>query len=153
MTLFACLSPPLPAPPPTASPSAAPSPSAADEPENQQEQHRADRGVDDRSDNTHANVDAELRQQPVADEGAYDSDDEVAEDPIPGAAHDLAGQPSGNDADQQDDEETFTRHDTLSQISTESGRPLTAALPSGGKAAHPPPRAVHCGANGQARSV
>src|SRR5437016_1186682 len=118
---FACLSPTLPAPAPTASPSAAPAPSAspaasaANEPENQQKQHRADRGVDDRSDNAHANVDAELRQQPVADEGAYDSDDEVADDPIPRAAHDLAGQPSCNDADQQDDEETFTRHDTLSR--------------------------------------
>src|ERR1700730_2792050 len=122
MTLFACLSPTLPAPAPTAFPSAPPAPSppaspaaaAPDEPENQQEQHRADRGVDDRSDNTHPNVDAELRQQPVADEGPYDSDDEVADDPIPGTAHDMAGQPSGNDADQQDDEETFTGHDTLS---------------------------------------
>jgi hypothetical protein len=36
-------------------------------------QQRPDRGVDDRSDNAHANVE---RQQPVADEGSYDSDDE-----------------------------------------------------------------------------
>jgi hypothetical protein len=58
-------------------------------------------------------VDAELRQQPPADEGAYDSDDKVADDPIPGASHDLARQPSSDKADHDDDEKTFIRHDTL----------------------------------------
>ena len=42
-------------------------------------------------------MDAELRQKPATDEGAYDSNDEVADDPEPGAAHDLAGQPSGDE--------------------------------------------------------
>src|ERR1051326_639234 len=84
----------LPAPAPTAAQSASPSPapsaspvaSAANETESQKEQQSPDRGVDDRSDNARANVDVELRQQPVADEGSYDSDDEVADDPIPAAA-------------------------------------------------------------------
>jgi hypothetical protein len=34
----------------------------------------------------------------------------VADNPEPGALHDLAGQPSGNEADHQYDQETFTRH-------------------------------------------
>jgi len=46
-----------------------------------------------------AKVDAELGQQPRANEGSNDSDDEVTDDPEPGALHNLAGQPSCNDAD------------------------------------------------------
>jgi hypothetical protein len=62
-------------------------------------------------------MDAELRKQPAPDEGAHDSNEEIAEEPKPGALHDLAGQPSGNEADQQDDEETFARHVTSSRLS------------------------------------
>src|SRR5713226_122638 len=90
----------LPAPAPTASPSAAPaaSPPAspANEPDDQQEYQSANGGVDDRRDNASAKVDAELRQQPPADEGSYDADNEVTDEPEPGALHDLAGEPSGN---------------------------------------------------------
>ena len=53
-------------------------------------------------------MDAESRQQPTTDEGANDSNDEIADDPKAGASHNLAGQPAGNEADQQYDEETFT---------------------------------------------
>jgi hypothetical protein len=35
---------------------------------------------------------------------------EVADDPEPGALHDLARQPSGNEANHQYDQETFTQH-------------------------------------------
>jgi hypothetical protein len=34
-------------------------------------------------------MDAELRQQPTTNEGAYNSNDEIADDPKPGALHDL----------------------------------------------------------------
>jgi hypothetical protein len=102
-------------------PAPAPAASAANEFDNQEEYQRADRGVDDRRDNTHAKVDAESGQQPPANEGSYDSDDEVTDDPKPGALHDLARQPSCNEADHQYDKKTFTRHDTLSQISNEFG--------------------------------
>ena len=57
-----------------------------------------------------AEMDAELRQQPAPDEGADDSDDEIADDPEPGALHDLTRKPSGNQADKQDDEKAFARH-------------------------------------------
>ena len=43
-------------------------------------------------------------------EGAYNSNEEIADDPKPSALHDLAGQPSGDDADHQYDQETFARH-------------------------------------------
>jgi hypothetical protein len=75
----------LPAPAPT--PASAPTASAANEPENEEQQQRANRGVDDRRDNTDTKVDAELGQQPLADEGADDSNDEVTNDPKPGASH------------------------------------------------------------------
>jgi hypothetical protein len=84
----------LPTSPPTPSPS-----TSANEPDDQQQYQRADGGVDDRRNNARAKMDAELRKQPTTDKGAYDSNDEIAEDPKPGALHDLAGQPSGNEAD------------------------------------------------------
>ena len=114
----------LPAAAPTASPSAAPAtpPSAArpataaHQPDDQQEYQRADGGVDDRRDKARADVDAELRKQPAPDRGAYDADNEVADEPKPGALHDLAGELSCNEADHQYDEETFTRHGILSDL-------------------------------------
>src|SRR5580704_11768354 len=73
-------------------------------------------------------MDAELREQPTPDEGAYDSNEKIADNPKPGALHDLAGQPSGDEADHQYNQETFTRHihlrilsDIAGQISTRSG--------------------------------
>jgi hypothetical protein len=55
-------------------------------------------------------VEAELRKEPAANEGTRDSDKEVADNPKSGALHNLAGQPSGDEADQQYDQETFARH-------------------------------------------
>jgi len=46
-------------------------------------------------------------QQPVANEGADDPDEEVADESEAGASHDLARQPSGHEADQQYDKETL----------------------------------------------
>jgi hypothetical protein len=51
-----------------------------------------------------------LRKEPTANEGTSDSDEKVADNPEPGALHNLTGQPSGNEADHQYDQETFTRH-------------------------------------------
>src|SRR4051794_31655575 len=94
------------------SPAPAPAPSAAatNEPDEQQQNQSADRGVDDRRNDTGAEMDAEPRKDPAADESADDPDQEIADDAEPGALHDLACQPSGNEADQQDDQEAFTGH-------------------------------------------
>jgi hypothetical protein len=61
-------------------------------------------------------MNAELRKQPTADKGTDNSNDEIADDSKPGASHDLAGQPSGNEADQQYDQETFARHVPILQF-------------------------------------
>ena len=74
-------------------------PPAANESKDQEQQQRANSGVDDRGDNARAKVDVELGQQPPTDEGAYDADDEVVDDPVSGASDNLARQPSGNEAD------------------------------------------------------
>jgi hypothetical protein len=55
-------------------------------------------------------VDTELRKQPTPDEGAYDPNDEVTHNPKPGALNNLASKPSGNEANYQYDQETFTGH-------------------------------------------
>ena len=81
---------------------------APDEPDDEQQQDRADRGVEDRRDNSDAKMDTEARQQPAPDKGTDNSDDDVTEDAKPGAAHDLAGQPARDQADKQDYQEAFT---------------------------------------------
>jgi hypothetical protein len=98
----------LPASSPNTTPAPSPSASAANESDDQQQDQRADGGVDDRRNDARAKMDAELRKQPTADEGAYDSNDDIADDPEPGTLHDLTGQPPGNEADQQYDQETFS---------------------------------------------
>jgi hypothetical protein len=96
--------------PPTAAPSASPSSAAAEKPHYKEQQYRTDGGVDDRADDTAAEMDAEPGQQPTAYKGAQDTDDQIANDPESGPAHDLAGQPACNETYEQDDQEAFARH-------------------------------------------
>src|SRR6185295_18020801 len=49
-------------------------------------------------------------QQPAADQGTDDPDEEIADEPEAGAPNDLACKPSSDQADHQNDQETFTRH-------------------------------------------
>jgi hypothetical protein len=73
----------LPAPAPT--PAATEATAAANQPHDEQQYQRPDRRVDDRRYNTNAKVNTELGQQPVANEGAYDPDEEIPDDSEPGA--------------------------------------------------------------------
>src|SRR4051812_11912740 len=98
----------LPPPPPT--PTTPTRSAAANEPDGQQQQDCTDGGVCDRSHEARPKVDPELGQHPAADEGANDADDEIADQSKPRALHNLAGQPAGDDADQQDNQQTFTGH-------------------------------------------
>src|SRR5271154_1926531 len=95
---------------PVAEPTSSPPAAAANQSDDQQQQQRTDGGVDDRGDHARAEMQAELRKQPTADKGARDSYKEDAEHSESGALHDLAGQPSGNEADRQYDQQTFARH-------------------------------------------
>ncbi len=45
-------------------------------------------------------MDTELRKQPTTDEGAYDSNEEIANDSKADALQDLASHPSGGEADE-----------------------------------------------------
>ena len=51
------------------------------------------------ADNTAADHDAELRQQPAGDDTSDDTDDDVADQAEAAALDDHAGQPAGNRAD------------------------------------------------------
>src|SRR5436305_5190303 len=100
---------PLLAASPTAAPAALHPPAAADKPYYDQQQDGTDRGVDDRADYSCAQMDVELRQQPVADEGAGDTDDKVADQAKTCSLDNFAGQPAGNQADEHDDKKAFIR--------------------------------------------
>ena len=52
-------------------------------------------------------MNAQSRQQPVADEGADQADDQIADEPKSAALHDSAGQPAGNNSDDKDDEKAL----------------------------------------------
>ena len=55
-----------------------------------------------------------MPEQPNADEGAHNSNDDVLEDAKAKTAHDLTGQPAGNRADDQhDDNAVYSNHDVL----------------------------------------
>ena len=69
-------------------------------------------------------MDAELRQQPTPNESAYDSNEEIAKEPKSGALHDLASQPSSDEADHQYDQETFIRHVHIRILHREEGTTL-----------------------------
>ena len=96
--------------PPTAAPSASPSTTTAEKPHHEEQHYRADGGIDDRADDTAAEMDAEPRQQPTTYKGAEDTDDQIADDPESGPAHDLTGQPACNEPYEQYDQEAFTRY-------------------------------------------
>jgi hypothetical protein len=54
-------------------------------------------------------MDAELRQQPTSDQGTDNAHDQIANEPKTSSLHKLACQPSGNDAHDQYDQQTFAR--------------------------------------------
>jgi hypothetical protein len=78
-------------PPPAPAPTAAKAVATAQQPNYKQKKDGADGGVDDRGDNSGPEMDAELRQQPVANERADNADDEIGDESVSGPPHDLAG--------------------------------------------------------------
>jgi hypothetical protein len=98
-----------PLPPSASAPASAPAASKAtsQKPNHKQKQDGADGSVDDRGDNTGTEVDADLRQQPVANECADNAYYEIADESESGAPYDLSGQPTSNKTDKQYDQKTF----------------------------------------------
>jgi hypothetical protein len=101
---FGVLSRSLPTSPPAPSPSAA----ATNEPDDQQQDHRADGGVNDCRNKTGAKLDAELGKQPASEEGARYPNDNIPEETKSGTLYDLSGEPSSNETDHEYNEKTFT---------------------------------------------
>src|SRR5258705_11958701 len=79
----------------------------SDQPNDQQKYDGADRGIDDLPDDPAADRNAELWKQQTGDQRAGDTDENVADDPKAGAAHDLPGQPACNQADEQNNKNAF----------------------------------------------
>src|SRR5690348_6491807 len=52
-------------------------------------------------------METEPRQQPIADKCADQADDQIADQPKSAALHHSAGEPSRDNSDDQDDEETL----------------------------------------------
>src|ERR1700676_4488942 len=94
---------------PTAGPAAAPSAATVHQPDDQQQYDCANGGVDNRCDHSSTKMDSKPRQQPVAKEGADNSDDDVADHPKTRTPDELTGKPPRNQPDEQYDEETFIR--------------------------------------------
>jgi len=82
----------------------------ASEADKEQQYQCTDRGADDCRENAGADMDAELSKQPVTDKRADDTDQKIADDPEASAPGDLPRQPSGNQADNNDDENAFISH-------------------------------------------
>src|SRR4051794_15330393 len=89
-------------------PATAPAGATSQQPYDQQQQDRSDRRVDNGPNDAGAEMNAKLRQQPASDQRADDSDQQIADQSEAGASHNLAGQPAGHDADDKNDEKTFT---------------------------------------------
>ena len=94
---------------PTVTWPALPTATTSNELDDNKQHNCADQSVDDRADNSPAEVDTELRQQPVADECADNSDYQVTNEPKADPVHNSPSQISGDETDHQYDQETFVR--------------------------------------------
>jgi hypothetical protein len=56
---------------------------------------------------THPEMNTKLRQQPVANERTDQTDEQVTDEPEAAALHHPASQPTGDNSDHDDDEETL----------------------------------------------
>src|SRR5262249_41111719 len=75
--------------------------------EDDQEQHSTDGRGDDRTDYSRADVDVQPGQQPCADKGADNANDQVADEAKARSADQLAGEPSGDYADHKYQDQTL----------------------------------------------
>src|ERR1700733_5542003 len=74
---------------------------AADQMNRADQEDRADHGHRDEAD-TSAGLHAKLAENPVPDDGADETEKDVREEPIAAAMHQFAGQPSGDQAGDDD---------------------------------------------------
>jgi hypothetical protein len=84
-----------------------------EEAQNNQEHHGSDRRRDDQVyEMGKTKVDAQLRQQPIADKGTDNAYAKIGDETKARTAHDLAREPARKNANEDNDEETFTGQGT-----------------------------------------
>jgi len=107
-------------------------------------------------------MDAELRQQPAADEGADYADGDIADQAEAAAGNDFSSQPPGNEADEQDDGVSFDPIDTSrlppSKCEVDKAEFLSAISQCGGATLVPLPNSAIneenlCGASAHTRKL
>jgi hypothetical protein len=54
-------------------------------------------------------MDTQLRQQPISDERPDNPDNQVADEAVAATPHDVAGQPAGDNANDDDNDKTSVR--------------------------------------------
>jgi hypothetical protein len=86
-----------------------PSTASSEESEDDEKQHGTDGGGDNGTDYAGANMDVQPGQEPSADEGTDNANDEVSDEAKTGSPHHLAGEPSRNDTDHQNQQQTLIR--------------------------------------------
>src|ERR1700730_5921043 len=91
-------------------PSTTPAGAASHQSYQQQQHNGSDRRVDNSANDAGAQMNTNSRQQPASDERADNSDQEITDQPEACSSNNLSGQPTRYNADQQNDQETFTRH-------------------------------------------
>src|SRR5580704_9383860 len=92
---------------PAITPAAAPPSCAGEDPDYHEEHDRADGRVGDQRKHPDAEVDAQPRQQPIADERADDAYDQIPDEAKAPAIDDLSCQPTGDNTDDHDDEQAL----------------------------------------------
>src|SRR5215472_8337864 len=91
---------------PASAPAPAP-PTSANQPKQQKKNHRAYQGIKNQGDNPGAKMNADPWQQPIADKGADQANNQVTDQPKAAAFHQPAGEPPRDNADDQYDEKTL----------------------------------------------
>src|SRR5271155_675487 len=74
---------------------------AFDQPDNDQQNHRADEGIDHVGNKAATDEESDPRQQPAGDKRADNADDDVADQPETAALDHHPGKPAGDRADNQ----------------------------------------------------
>src|SRR5262249_36037440 len=92
---------------PASSPATSTESSTANQAKQQQKNDGAYEGIQNERDDTGAEMNADARQQPVTDESADQTDEQIANQPDAAALHTPPAQPPGNDADDKNDQETL----------------------------------------------
>jgi hypothetical protein len=90
-----------------------PAAAAPHDPENNEKQDRAYGRLNDCRHHSDAQVNPQARQQPTPDEGTHNSNTYIRDEAMSCTANEMTAKPPRNQADKQDNKDTFVRHGPL----------------------------------------